>query len=74
LVVHHLEQGKIVLIQENGGAGEALELEGPSDVIYVGMRDENLAEFEAEVGESFVNAADLVSGIDHDRLAGCLVA
>jgi len=74
LVVHHLEQGKIVLIQEDGGTREAFELQGPSDMIYVGVRDENLAEFEAEFRESSVDAADLVSGIDHDRLAGSFIA
>jgi hypothetical protein len=74
LLVHHLEQGKIVLIQKNGGTREALELQGPSDMIYVGVRDENLAEFEAEVAQPAVNPADLVSGIDHDRLAGSFIA
>ena len=72
--VHHLEQGQVVLVEKDGRAGEALELERAADVVDVGVGDEDLLEVEAEAGEAAMDAGDLVAGIDDDGLAGCLVA
>ena len=74
LVGHHLEQGKVVFVEKDGGAGEGLEFERATDVVDVGVGDENLLELEAEGGEAAVDAGDLVAGIDDDGFAGFLVA
>ena len=55
--VHHFEQRQVVFVEEDGRAGEALELERAADVVDVGVGDENLLELEAEFGEAAVNAA-----------------
>ena len=52
LLLHHLEQGQVVFIQKDGGAGEPLQLERAAHVVDVGMGDENLLQLEAEFGEA----------------------
>ena len=42
------EQGKIVLVEEDGSAGQGFELEGAADVVDVGVGDEDLLEGETE--------------------------
>lgn len=74
LLVHHLEQGKVVLVQKNGSARQSFELERASDVVDVGVGDEDLPQFEAKLAQPSVNAGDLVSGIDHNRFARGFVA
>ena len=66
---HHLKQGQIVFVEEDGRAGECFELERAADVVDVGVGDENLLEFEAELGQAAVDAGDLVAGIDDDGFA-----
>ncbi len=74
LLGHDLQLGQIVFVEEDGRAGEALELERAADVVDVGVGDEDLLEREAEIGEAAMDAADLVAGIDDDGLAGLFVA
>ncbi len=74
LLVHHLEQGKVVLIQKNGRPSKALEFEGASYMVDMGVCHENLPQLEAKFAESAMDSADLVAGVDYDRLAGSLVA
>jgi hypothetical protein len=73
LLIHHGEQVEVVLIEENGRSGEALELERAADVVDVGVGDEDLSEGEAEGIEAAMNAGDFVAGIDDDCLAGLLI-
>jgi len=47
LLVHHGEQGKVAFVEQDGCAGEALELERSADVVDVGVGDEDLLELEA---------------------------
>ena len=74
LSVHYLELGQVVLVHEDGCAGEALELEGAAYVVNVAVGDEDLLELEAELSEAALDAADLFAGIDDDGFAGFLVA
>lgn len=71
---HHVEQCEIVLVKQDGCAGEPLEAECAADMVDVGVGYENLLELEAERGEAAVNACDLVARIDDDGLAGLLVS
>ena len=74
LHVHHLDQGEIELVVEDGGAGEAFELQGSGDVVDVGVGDDDLLDGEVVLREFGDDAADVVAGIDDDGLAGGLVA
>ena len=51
LDVHHLDQREVELVVEDGGAGEALELQGSGDVVDVGVGDDDLLEGELVAGE-----------------------
>ena len=74
LLVHHGEEGQVVFVQQDGSAGEALELERAANVVNVGVGDEDLLELEAEGVETAGDAVDLVAGVDDDGLAGFLIA
>ena len=74
LDVHHLDQREVVLVVEDGRAGEGLEARGPGDVIDVRVGDEDLLDGEIVALEEGEDARNLVAGIDDDGLAGGLVA
>ena len=74
LLFHHGEQRQVIFIEQDGRAGEALETQRSADVVNVGVRDEDLGQLEAELGEAAMDAADLFSGIDDDGFVGCRVA
>ncbi len=74
LHLHHFEQGQIVLIEQDGSAGEPFQLEGAPNVVDVSVGNEDLLEFEAQFGEASVDAADFVAGIDDNGLSGLFVA
>ena len=42
LEVHHFDQGKVELVVEDRGSGEALELLGSGDMVDVGVGDDDL--------------------------------
>jgi len=70
LLVHHFEQGQVVFIQQDGRAGEALEAERASDMVNMGVGDENLLDFQLVLGETAEDACDFVAWVDDDRFAG----
>src|SRR5580658_174141 len=74
LLFHHGQQFEIVLIEQNGRAGESLELERSAHVIDVAMGDEDLFEGKSEFDQAPVNACDFVAGIDDDGLVSYFVA
>jgi hypothetical protein len=74
LFVHHGQQFKVVLVQQDGCAGNAFDLERPAHVVDVAVGDEDLLERKAKVGQSAVNAGNLVAGIDNDGFVSLLVA
>ena len=74
LLLHHLEEREIVLVEKDGSAGKVLQLERAADVVDVAVRDEDLLEPESKVGEAAVNPADFIAGIDNDGFGGVFVA
>ena len=74
LNVHHFDQGEVVLVVEDGGAGELLEAVGSGDVIDVGVGDDDLLDGEVVLGEQGEDAGDVVAGVDDDGFAGGFVA
>jgi hypothetical protein len=74
LNVHHFHQGQVVLVVEDGGAGELLEAVGAGDVIDVGVGDDDLLDGEIVFGEQGEDAGNVVTGIDDDGFAGGFVA
>lgn len=71
---HHLQEGQIILIEENGCAGEGFKFERAANMIDVSVGDEDLLEGETESSEAAVDAADFVARVDDDGFAGFLVA
>lgn len=45
LLSHHLEQGQVIFVEQNGSAGETLEAERSSNVVDMGMSDKDLFNF-----------------------------
>ena len=74
LDVHHLDQREVVLVVEDGRAGEGLETRGTCDVVDVSVGDEDLLDGEIVSLEESEDAQNLVSGIDDDGFTGGLVA
>jgi hypothetical protein len=73
LNVHHFDQGQVVLVVEDGGAGELFEAVGAADVVDVGVGDNDLLDSEVVFGEEGEDARDVVSWIYDDGFAGGLV-
>jgi hypothetical protein len=73
LFVHHLDQGDVKLVIEDGGAGETLQLLGAGDVVDMSVGNHNLLEGELVAGERRDDAIDVVAGVDDDGFAGGLV-
>jgi hypothetical protein len=71
---HHLEQRQIAFIQVDGRAGQPLQPECAANVVDMGMGDEDLLNRQALIRKPLVDAADVISGINDDGLAGLLVA
>jgi len=74
LNVHHFDLGEVVLVVEDGGAGELLEAVGAGDVVDVGVGDDDLLDDEVVFGEEGHDSGDVVAGVDDDGFVGGLVA
>ena len=73
LRLHDLDLFEIVLVEKDGRARKALEFQRASHVVDVSVRNKNLLELEAELGEAALNAADFVAGVNDDGFVGLLV-
>lgn len=74
LDVHHVDQGEIKLVVENGCASEFFKALGSSDVVDVGMGDDDLFEGKVMLLEQLDDAGDVVAGIDDNGFMGAFVA
>ena len=74
LNVHHFDQRQIVLVIEDGCSGELLESLRSSNVVDVGVGDDDLLDGKLMLFKSGDDAGDIVAGIDHDGLMGDFVA
>ena len=74
LNIHHFDQREIVLVVEDGGAGELLEAMGPGDVVYVGVGDNDFFDGEAVGGEDGHDARNVVAWVNYDGFVGVLVS
>src|SRR6266851_678125 len=74
LNVHHFDQGQVVLVVEDGGAGELFEAVSAGDVVDVGVGDDDLLDGEVVLGEEGEDAGDVVAGVDDDGFAGGFIA
>jgi len=73
LHIHHLHQGKIAGVVEDGRAGEFLEAGGAGDVVDVSVGDEDLLDGEAVALKQGHDARNVVARVDDDSLAGGFV-
>lgn len=74
LLIHHGQQGKVILVEVDRRATEAFETECSTDVIDVSVSNENLFQLQAVAQDALVNAINVFAGVDDDGFAGCLVA
>ena len=74
LNVHHFYERQVVLVVKNGGPSEPLEAVGASDVVDVGVGDDDLLDREFVFGEKSQNARDVVAWVDDDGFVGGFVA
>ena len=74
LNVHHFDQREVVLVIENGRAGELLEAMGSGDVVDVGVGDDDLFDREVVGGKDGHDAGNVVTGVDDDGLVGGFVS
>jgi len=74
LDVHHVDQGEIELVVEDGCASEFFEALGSGDVVDVSMGDDDLLEGELMLLEQLDDAGDVVAGIDDNGFTGAFVA
>jgi hypothetical protein len=70
---HDFDLSDVVLVVEDGGAGELLEAEGAGDVVDVGVGDDDLLDGELVLLEEGDDAGDVGAGIDDDGFVGGLV-
>jgi len=69
LYVHHLYERKVVLVIENGGFGETFEVLGASDVVDVGVCDDDVFYGKSMTLQNGLNGRDVVARVDYDGLA-----
>src|SRR5579872_1908845 len=69
LHVEHFEQGVVVLIQKDWGAGGRTQLHRSAHVVDVSMRDHDLLDLEVMFGDNGNDIFDVIARIDHHRFA-----
>ena len=74
LNVHHFDQREIVLVVEDGSAGELLEAMGAGDVVDVGVGDDDFFDGEAVGGEDGDDARNVVAWVNDNGFVGGLVS
>ena len=74
LNVHHFDQREIVLVVEDGSAGELLEAMGARDVVDVRVGDDDFFDGEAVGGEDGDDARNVVAGVNYDGFVGGLIS
>ena len=74
LNVHHFNQRQVVLVVEDGGAGELFEAVGSGDVVNVGVGNDDLLDGEVVLNEEGEDAGDVVAGVDDYGFVGGFVA
>jgi hypothetical protein len=63
------EQSKVILVEQNRGAGGGAQLHRSAHVIDVSVSDDDLLDFEIMLAEDSENFVDVVAGIDHHGFA-----
>src|ERR1700736_3292342 len=69
LHVQHFEQSKVILVEQNRGAGGGAQLHRSAHVIDVSVSDDDLLDFEIMLSADSENVVDVVAGIDHHGFA-----
>ena len=71
---HDFELRQVVLVEEDGSTGGALEQHRSADMVDVGVGDDDLLEDQAMIGQTGQDFGDIVPRVDDNRLMGGLVA
>jgi len=74
LLVEHFQKSVIVLVEQDGSAGEGAELHGSADVVDVGVGDDDVLDLEIVFLEESKNIFEIIAGIDDHGFAGGFVS
>ena len=74
LHVEHLQQGIVVLVEQDRRSGGRAQLHGASHVIDVGVRDHDLLDLQVMLAEERQNVLNVVPGVDDHGFARSFVA
>ncbi len=74
LHIQHLQQRVVVLVEQNGRAGQALQLHGAAHMVDVGVGHDNLLHRQAVALHDSHHVVDVVARVDDDGFLGLLIA
>jgi hypothetical protein len=71
LFIQHFQQGVVVLVEQDRGAGGGAELHGSANVVDVGVGDDDLLDLKLVLSEERDHVVDVVAGVnDHGFVSG----
>ena len=73
LHIQHLQQGIVILVEQDGRAGGGPQFHGSAHMIDVSMSDDDLLHLEIVLLNERENIFDVIAGIDHHGFAGGFV-
>lgn len=74
LHLHHVEEGKVILIEENGGSGLSFERERAPHMVDMRVCHHDLLQFQAMLFQARQNLRNIVTGIDDHGFACRFIA
>ncbi len=74
LHIQHLEQGVIILIEQNGRARRRAQLHRSANVVDVGVGDDDLLHLQLLLADDGEDVFDVVAGIDDHGFARGFIA
>src|ERR1035438_5811903 len=74
LGVEHFQQGIVVLVEQDGGAGGGAKLHGSANMVDVSVGDDDLVDLQVALADECKNILNIVAEIDDHGPGGGLVA
>ena len=74
LCIEHLQQGVVILVEQDGCVGGGAQLHGSADVVDVGVSDDNLLDLEIVLADEGEDVVNVIAGIDDHGFVSGFVA
>jgi hypothetical protein len=74
LLVEHFQKGIVILIEQDGSAGEGAEFHRSADVVDVGVSDDDLLDLKVVFLEKGEDVFEIITGVDDHCFAGGFVS